>query len=496
LPRVATPAGDWRIEDAGAAALLELLHPHSLSQVAVPPVLAPRKQFAREVAYLRRQPRADDGAPERSDDEVLRVLLQVRLNAFDSGIYQHLSMLNHACNPNAIKFGTAHDREGRSRVAALRRIEIGEEITIHYLHERLLSHAGRRQALLEQHFFAIGPSPFALPLELAPLRPSAHEPSGDGGGGGGCAGGVASAPTGEAAASAAADAVGDAAHALLAWLEAALDQIEADLEGQSGSHRNSCGAPPPPISAAMRKRNFPESWREEAGARQPSAAATHAGPNKLASASAALQALLRHDGLVAHLRGHLAVGRLWRLVTRVVSAQLSAPSASGPAEAAEERARGAKLVLHACVQLNRNVYRRLFAEGDDAARDLATGVNAAGATPSAAARFSLVLSEARDHALGAHYEMAANALAYLLANEPQALHRDFGELWPTRGRAAQEQHALLEAARAICLLYADRGAELDAAAPPLPSRELALAETAPHVRPRPSAALSSWDCFD
>lgn len=48
---------------------------------------------------------ADAGAARAglSDDELLRLLLGMQMNAFESGVYIELAMLNHSCRPNCTK---------------------------------------------------------------------------------------------------------------------------------------------------------------------------------------------------------------------------------------------------------------------------------------------------------------------------------------------------------------------------------------------------------
>eukprot|EP00934_Nitzschia_sp_Nitz4_P002928 Nitzschia sp. Nitz4//scaffold122_size67431//46036//47592//NITZ4_006090-RA/size67431-processed-gene-0.45-mRNA-1//-1//CDS//3329534418//2918//frame0 len=94
-----------------------------------------------------------DGTELQSTD-ILRLLLAIRYNGIESGIYRHVAMLNHDCYPNCTKFrpeGESHFSEVRTT----RRVEAGESLTISYV-PRVMSHASRRRYLWDQHRFDIG----------------------------------------------------------------------------------------------------------------------------------------------------------------------------------------------------------------------------------------------------------------------------------------------------------------------------------------------------
>ena len=120
-----------------------------------------------------------DGTPLTPDD-VFRMLLALRYNGFETGVYPHFSIFNHDENPNCLKFRPeveargwkAEDSEGGggrggsirhrdlsasfSEIRTTRAVERGEALTISYLDPRELSHATRRHHLWEQHRFDIG----------------------------------------------------------------------------------------------------------------------------------------------------------------------------------------------------------------------------------------------------------------------------------------------------------------------------------------------------
>lgn len=493
--------GGWRATDARVAELLDRLHPRSPGG---PLAAAFADELAEQVAYLERQQGARP--PRLSRAEVLRVLLQVRLNAFASGLYLELSMINHACAPNAVKFRAEDDaRDGRSRVCALRPLRSGEEVTICYLGERLLSHAARRAALLAQHRFCVGPSPFPPPLDLPPPPP---EPRAEMAGG-------------EVWRRAAA----------VALLEARLDALAEELRAEG--IRAPAGAPAPSGNG-----------RAEAP-RAGSAAAGRGGEGRLQLLTRVASSLLlllgepqplqppcaqaeAHDEAGAQegegtLSGHLCRGRLCRMAAQVVSQLLQLtpqPARGEPGARAAEEARTAMAVsvLRACVELNGTYARMHGAQvGGDPARGWSQG--AEGSQPHApvlgeagaaaardGARHALLLpASVVDPAVGEHYELASHALAFLLASSPARLLREFGGIWPSAGRAASEQCALLEAAARLSGLFAppgareqtpaaERGAEGFAArrGPALP----AAAAAKPGPGAGGAALDSAWELFD
>ena len=97
--------------------------------------------------------RSRDGSVLNSID-IIRLLLVLRYNGLESGVYRHVAMLNHDDYPNCAKFLPT---EGRSfsEVRTTRLVQKGEALTISYI-SRIVSHASRRQKLWEQHRFDIG----------------------------------------------------------------------------------------------------------------------------------------------------------------------------------------------------------------------------------------------------------------------------------------------------------------------------------------------------
>jgi hypothetical protein len=158
---------------------LEHLHPTKEVVDAVPsfiesPMAAPSPQVADALDDLAQRYGSDprllrlvdpasnltdsDGSPYTMMD-LWRVLLVLRYNLLQSGVYLHTALLNHHDPPNCVKFiptGTSEtDRGCFSEVRTTRSVSAGEALSISYL-DRLLSHHTRRQLLWDQHRFDIG----------------------------------------------------------------------------------------------------------------------------------------------------------------------------------------------------------------------------------------------------------------------------------------------------------------------------------------------------
>lgn len=94
-----------------------------------------------------------DSSPLTSTD-ILRLLIALRYNGLESGVYRNVAMLNHSCRPNCAKLLPSGEKS-YSEVRTTRPVAAGESLTISYL-PRVLSHASRRKHLWEQHRFDIG----------------------------------------------------------------------------------------------------------------------------------------------------------------------------------------------------------------------------------------------------------------------------------------------------------------------------------------------------
>ncbi|CAJ1958976.1 unnamed protein product [Cylindrotheca closterium] len=110
-----------------------------------------------------------------SEADVLRMLLCIRYNGLESGVYLYAAMLNHSCFPNCAKLRPEGDQTF-SEVVTTREVQPGEILTINYC-PNIMSHASRRHHLYNQHRFDISADveePFrAMELVNDELPPSA-----------------------------------------------------------------------------------------------------------------------------------------------------------------------------------------------------------------------------------------------------------------------------------------------------------------------------------
>eukprot|EP01043_Picozoa_sp_COSAG02_P014724 COSAG02_NODE_612_length_19541_cov_13.245150_1_plen_522_part_00 len=124
---------------------------------------------------------SSDGGGPYNRDEVLRCVLAVQFNAFGSGLYLALAMINHSCRPNASKFepqnaaapapaaaaaeanagAVVSNGTGKSEIVAVVDIPRGAEVTIHYANPITRSHRSRVDLFQAQHHFTLSEtSPF------------------------------------------------------------------------------------------------------------------------------------------------------------------------------------------------------------------------------------------------------------------------------------------------------------------------------------------------
>ena len=94
--------------------------------------------------------------------DINRLLLTLRYNGFESGLYLHFSMFNHNEDPNCIKFRPGKEASptitcNYSEARTTRAVKKGEALTLHYFENpREVSHATRRRIIWDQHQFDIG----------------------------------------------------------------------------------------------------------------------------------------------------------------------------------------------------------------------------------------------------------------------------------------------------------------------------------------------------
>jgi hypothetical protein len=90
---------------------------------------------------------------EVTESEVLRLALVLQHNCFGSGLYRFISIINHSCMPNCIKFAPTAASLGASEIYATRNIVQGEEITINYCFPCETSYQSAKDYLMENHTF-------------------------------------------------------------------------------------------------------------------------------------------------------------------------------------------------------------------------------------------------------------------------------------------------------------------------------------------------------
>ena len=113
------------------------------------------------VAYAKDHNITNSDGSHIEDVDINRLLLTLRYNGFDSGLYLHFSMVNHNEDPNLIKFRPSIDKHEDelyySEARTTRHVRKGEALTLHYLENpREVSHATRRCCIWDQHRFDIG----------------------------------------------------------------------------------------------------------------------------------------------------------------------------------------------------------------------------------------------------------------------------------------------------------------------------------------------------
>lgn len=128
---------------------LEVLHPQSLSEIGEERVQVLKARYKKALVKGIETRTAQE--LKLTDDQILRVFCALRSNAFETGVYCVISMINHSCRPNCIKWSGGQD--GRSELQAVRDIRAGEEITISYLEPWEQSRRSRRVRIPDQFEF-------------------------------------------------------------------------------------------------------------------------------------------------------------------------------------------------------------------------------------------------------------------------------------------------------------------------------------------------------
>lgn len=89
-----------------------------------------------------------------AENELIRIGLVLQHNGFASGLYSELSMVNHSCDPNCIKFTPTASSFWSSEIWTIRSVKKGEELTICYVEPFETSPIRTREFLQMHHRFA------------------------------------------------------------------------------------------------------------------------------------------------------------------------------------------------------------------------------------------------------------------------------------------------------------------------------------------------------
>lgn len=164
----------------------------------LPPSIVPvlRHAHTSTLEHLRRVEAdvtsATPGTEQLDDDALLRLVVAMQMNAFESGVYVRLALVNHSCKPNCCKFTPAGSRcvaslccptansfpfpvanvcgqpcfdvgvavRRRSEIVATQDIAPGQEVFINYIQPFGQSEERRKLAFEEQHIWDLPPSPY------------------------------------------------------------------------------------------------------------------------------------------------------------------------------------------------------------------------------------------------------------------------------------------------------------------------------------------------
>ncbi|KAL3787576.1 hypothetical protein HJC23_000064 [Cyclotella cryptica] len=136
-----------------------------------------RSELQSLVAYAEERKICNPDGSSLSSRDINRMLLALRYNGFESGLYLHFSMFNHHEDPNCIKFRPSNESPqstqhyNYSEARTTRFVKKGEPLTLHYLENpREVSHATRRRVLWDQHRFDIGGEDMFLPYLNSPRK--------------------------------------------------------------------------------------------------------------------------------------------------------------------------------------------------------------------------------------------------------------------------------------------------------------------------------------
>ena len=91
--------------------------------------------------------------PDIEEFELLRILLVIQHNGFKSGFYHHVTLLNHSCQPNCIKFNPSNNSAKISEIWTTKPVLAGEEFVICYYSPYETSRSSATKYLNDNHHF-------------------------------------------------------------------------------------------------------------------------------------------------------------------------------------------------------------------------------------------------------------------------------------------------------------------------------------------------------
>ena len=134
-------------QDEKAVTATKSLHPQSLSDSEGGSIEAAKERIGTERLD------AISKASDLDANEIIRIYLTLEHNGFNSGLYKELSLINHSCDPNCVKYSPKPGSLGGSEVWTTRPIKADEEFTICYCSPLETTQAPMRAYLLQQHKF-------------------------------------------------------------------------------------------------------------------------------------------------------------------------------------------------------------------------------------------------------------------------------------------------------------------------------------------------------
>jgi hypothetical protein len=124
------------------------LHPQCLADADDEEVATARTTLDGKVDLM-----VQDTKEAIDEDELVRVFLCLQHNGFESGLFNLLTMFNHSCSPNCIKFPPLHGTAGYSEIWTIKNVDCGDELTISYSPSSLITRKSMQNFLESHHRF-------------------------------------------------------------------------------------------------------------------------------------------------------------------------------------------------------------------------------------------------------------------------------------------------------------------------------------------------------